>query len=264
MWSFPSEHRGRDDGGVQVIASPRTARPPLGAVVVGIVVGFVLLAGGLFLAWLAFTTPVIGQLTPSAIRPNAGQMAIGAAVWGVMLVAPPSFAIVGALRLGQVVRALTARPAPRSIASASASLGDDYISASDVRLPEGRLIRDLVLGPFGLAVITDLPDPRLTRHSGTSWEIRGSDGRWAHFENPVERTARDAERVRSWVMSTERDFVVKVFAAVVTSDPTVGRTATCAVVTAEQIPGWLASLPPARSLTTDRRQDLVDRVGELV
>jgi hypothetical protein len=65
-------------------------------------------------------------------------------------------------------------------------------------------------------------------------------------------------------MSTERDFVVKVFAAVVTSDPSVGRTATCAVVTAENIPGWLASLPPARSLTTDRRQDLVDRVGELV
>jgi hypothetical protein len=264
MESFPPDVLARDDALVQVIASPRAARPPIGAVVVGIVVGLTLLAGGLFLAWLAFATPVIGRLAPTAIRPSAGQMAIGGLIWGVTLVAPPSFAIVGALRLSQVIRTLTARPAARSLASVSGNLGDDYLSASDVRLPEGRVIRDLVLGPFGLAVISDLPPLRMTRHSGISWEIRGSDGRWVHFENPVERTSRDAERVRSWIMSTERDFVVKVFAAVVTSDPTVGRTAGCAVVSAEQIPAWLGSLPPTRALTPERRQDLVEEIEALI
>lgn len=248
---------------MQVIESARVGRPPRGAVAVGIVVGVSLLVGGLFLAWLALTTSVIGQLTPSVVRPSIGQLAIGGLVWGVMLVAPPSFAIVGALRLGHVVRALTARPGARSIDRFSRDLSDDYVSASDVRLPDGRMIRDLVLGPFGLAVISDLPPAQITRHAGISWEIRGSNGRWVPFENPVERTARDAERVRSWAAAAERDFVVKVFAAVVTADPTVGRTASCAVVTAEQIPAWLGSLPPTRALTPDRRANLIDQIAAL-
>ena len=148
----------------------------------------------------------------------------------------------------------------------AASLGDEYVAASSVRLPDGRVVRDLVLGPFGLAVINELPPPRATRHTGISWEIRDSDGRWVHFENPLERTARDGERVRRWVASTERDFVVKVYTAVVTTDPTVTRTPACAVVTAQEVPAWLASLPPARALTAESagradRGHSGDRVG---
>jgi hypothetical protein len=246
------------------MASSRAARPPIGAAIVGIAVGGILLVGGLFLAWIAFTTPVVSGLTATPVRPGPAQLAIGAAVWGIALVAPPCFAIVGALRLGHVARSLTVKPAARAVTRSGADLGDEYVSAANVRLPDGRIVRDLVLGPFGLAVISELPAPRLTRHSGVSWEIRRSDGRWTHFENPLERAARDAERVRRWVASTDRDYVVKVYAAVVTADPTVTRTPACAVVTSDQIAAWLSSLPPARALNQDRRAELIEAIQTLL
>jgi hypothetical protein len=250
--------------GVQVLTSGRSARPPLGAVLVGTVVGAVLLAGGLFLGWFVFATPVLSGLAPTGGRTSTGQLAIGAAVWGFALVAPASFAIVGALRLGRVVRAVAATPRPRATTRLAGAIGDEHTCANDVRLPDGRVVRNLILGPFGLAVLSELPPARAMRHQGMSWEVRGPNGRWTHFENPLERTARDAERVRRWVASAERDFVVKVYAAVITDDPTVGRSAGCAVVRADQIPAWLASLPPARALSEDRRADLVEEIRELL
>ncbi len=239
---------GHEDGGVQVIASNRAARLPIGAAVIGILVGTVLLVGGLFLAWIAFTTPVLTGLTATPVRPNPAELAMGAAAWTLILVAPPSFTIVGALRLGHVARSLTARPVDRALTRSASSLGDEYVSATNVHLPDGRVVRDLVLGPFGLAVVSELPSAKVIRHGGGSWEIRRGDGRWGYLENPLERATRDAERVRRWVASTERDFVVKVYAVVVTDDPTVSRSATCAVTPADQVGAWLASLPPTRAM----------------
>ncbi|HET7028941.1 MAG TPA: hypothetical protein VFI34_00395 [Candidatus Limnocylindrales bacterium] len=248
---------------MQVISSGRSTRPPLGAVIVGVVVGVFLLGGGVFLGWLVFATPVLSGLSPTG-RASSAQLAMGAAVWGVALVAPACFTIVGALRLGRVARAVTAKPRPRATTRLAASIGDEHTCATDVRLPDGRVVRNLILGPFGLAVLTELPPARAMRHQGMSWEVRGSNGRWTHFEDPRERTARDGERVRRWVAATERDFVVKVYAAVITDDPTVSRTTACAVVTADQIPAWLGSLPRARALTDDRRADLVAEIRALL
>ena len=245
---------------MQVITPSRTARPPLGAVFVGLAVGGVLMVGGLFLAWVAFATPVLTGLSPVVTRPTPVQLAMGGLVWALTLVAPPSFTIVGAVRIGRVARAVTAKPTPRAMTRVAQEIGDEYTAAHNVRLPDGRVVRDLVLGPFGLAVINELPPAQVTRHTGISWEIRRSDGRWHHYENPLERTARDGERVRRWVADTDRDYIVKVYAAVVTADPTISRTPACAVVTQEQIPAWLASLPPARAMTPDRRADLVEEI----
>jgi hypothetical protein len=233
-------------------------------VIIGGTVGMVLVAGGLFLAWLALATPVVGTLTPEAVRPSLAQMATGGAIWAIALVAPPSFAIVGAVRLARVVRAVTARPAPRAVAKLAATLGDDYVAAQDVRLPDGRVLRNLVVGPFGIAVLTELPPPNATRHNGTSWEIRRRDGRWIPYENPIERTGRDSERVRSWFAALERDYIVKVYSAAVTTDVDVARTPACAVIAPDQIPAWLASLPPSRALTVDRRMDVVNLVRGLL
>jgi hypothetical protein len=36
------------------------------------------------------------------------------------------------------------------------------------------------------------------------------------------------------------------------------------VVTTEQIPAWLASLPPARALTPDRRAELIEEIRAIV
>jgi len=83
------------------------------------------------------------------------------------------------------------------------------------------------------------------------------------LENPLERAARDAERVRSWIAAEERDFVVKVYAAVVTPDTSLSRTSACAVISTEQIPAWLASLPPQRSLSSDRRAELLGLIKSI-
>ena len=249
---------------VQVLTSPRSARPPLGAVLVGTGVGAILLVGGLFLGWLVFATPVLSGLAPTGVRTSASQLAVGAAVWGFGLVAPASFAIVGALRLGLVARAVSAKSKPRATTRLVSAIDDEHTCANDVRLPDGRVVRNLILGPFGLAVLLELPPAHAMRHQGMSWEVRGPNGRWSHFENPLERAARDAERVRRWVASAERDFVVKVYAAVVTDDATIGRTTGCAVVRADEIPAWLTSLPRARALTEDRREGLIEEIRALL
>jgi hypothetical protein len=263
MEPYPRAPAATEDADVQVLSSSRSLRPPIGATLIGLSVGATLVIGGIFLGWVAFATPVLTGAIPSG-RSNPTQLAIGAAVWAFSLVAPASFAIIGTLRIGSVARAITARPPVRATNRLEGQLGDEYTAANDVRLPDGRIVHNLVLGPFGFAVIAELPPPAALRHHGMAWEIRSGGGRWRHIENPLERTARDGERVRRWVSAAERDFVVKVYSAVITADPTIARTAGCAVVTAEQLPAWLASLPPSRQLSEDRRADLADELRQLL
>ena len=263
-WSFPFRDARVTIRPVQLVAASRSLRPPISAVVVGVLAGVALLAGGLFLAWLAFATPMVTALAPAALRPTLVQMATGGLVWGVALVAPPAFAFVGAWRLSRVFRALTARPQPGLLSAAAKELGDDYTAVSEVVLPDGRVIHDLVVGPFGVAVIADMPPSRYVRRTGGSWELKGPGGRWVHMENPLERVARDSERVKRWFGGAERDYVLKVYSALVTSDPSIGRTPSCAVITHEQIPAWLTSLPPSRIINAERRDEIVERIRELL
>ena len=65
----------------------------------GTVVGGLLLVGGISLAWIAFATPLVRGFTPAVVRPTPDQMLVGGIIWGLSLVAPPCFAIVGAFRL---------------------------------------------------------------------------------------------------------------------------------------------------------------------
>jgi hypothetical protein len=58
------------------------------------------------------------------------------------------------------------------------------------------------------------------------------------------------------------DFVVKVYAAVVGPDATMARTAACAVLAPDQLAGWIAALPAQRSLTTGRREQILDLVRD--
>ncbi|HEY6057890.1 MAG TPA: hypothetical protein VIV06_07645, partial [Candidatus Limnocylindrales bacterium] len=109
-------------------------------------------------------------------------------------------------------------------------------------------------------VFEPLPPAAITRHSAGRWEVRTTSGRWLPLENPLERAARDAERVRRWIGAMDADYVVKVHAAVIAPDASLPRTPTCAVVTRDDIPAFLSSLPPQRSLTETRRQRLIELV----
>ena len=92
-----------------------------------------------------------------------------------------------------------------------------------------------------------------------AWELRTRAG-WIPIENPLERAARDAERVRHWLSDDDRDFLVKAYAAVVIRPgASLERTATCAVLTADQVPDYIASLPAQRTLTASRLDGVLDR-----
>jgi hypothetical protein len=245
--------------GMQVLPS-RSARPgpSRGAVALGTLVGVVLFFGGIAVAWLMFATPFITRFTPSG-RPETVQMVTGMLAWTVALIAPAAFVIAGLARIASVVDAVaSARPPATPVTRLASSLGEDFVVATRLRLPDGRLIPELVLGPFGVAVIEELPPASASRHRDGVWEVRATGGKWLPLENPLDRAARDAERVRRWLAHDDQDFLVKVYAAVVAPDTTLPRTPTCAVVTKDQIAAWLGSLPAQRSLTAIRRQRLVE------
>ena len=248
---------------MQLIQPSHAFRPARAPMLWGTVIGGVLLAGGIVLGWLAYATPFVGVLTPSVLRPSVEEMAVGGVIWGLSLVAPPCFAIVGLLRLSMVAGALIRKPDIGAVAKAAPSLNDEYVVAPTIELPDGRRVRNVVVGPFGLAVIGEMSSRSVTRHHGGTWEVRRADGRWAPIEHPVERTSRDAERVRRWISAEERDFLVKVYAGFVTTDPTLARTPACAVIGPNEVGAWLAALPPQRSLYDTRRDDLVERVRAL-
>ena len=262
MWSLARTTVSRTIRAMQVIAPRMSTAAHRKALVLGTLVGAILLIGGLAVAYLTFGTPFISRFTPG-LRPAPGQVVAGMLAWTFALIAPAAFIMAGAARLAATIDSVS-KVRPKSIVApkAASSLSDEYIVTSRLRLPDGRLVRELVLGPFGVAVIEELPPPTVSRHRNGVWEVR-IRGRWMAIESPLDRAARDAERVRKWLSDDESDFLVKVYAAVVAPDTTLPRTPNCAVITSEQIPAWLSSLPPQRSLTEGRRDQLVERIREI-
>ncbi len=242
-----------------ILAAGPVSRSDRVAVARSALASVLLVIAGVALALLVVGTPLISTLTPSG-RPSAVQTAIGVIAWGFAIVVPAALILLGVF--GLVATLETARGMqPRSITPRlTRSLGPGHLVATDVELPGGRRIHEMVLGPFGIVVLGDVPPPSLSRHVGTTWEIRGERGRWIPIEAPLSRAARDAERVRGWLTSHERDFLVRVYAAIVTDDERVERTALCAVVAPGELAAWLGGLPAQRGLTDDRRARLVELI----
>ena len=134
-------------------------------------------------------------------------------------------------------------------------MADEVFVVEDVVPSEGRAIPELAIGPFGVAVLHALPAARQYRQVRASWEYRTRDG-WMPMDNPLDLADRDAERVRHWYSTADLDFVVRVYAALIVGDSSLERSATCAIVTPEQLPAWIGALPPQRSLTAARRLHL--------
>jgi hypothetical protein len=253
-------HARTDHAAMEVIAPARiTQRPSLVPILGMTVVGTLLVVGGITLAYVALATPLLGELIPPG-RPSIGEMATGVVIWALALVAPAACILAGTNRLARMLATLRGRVAPRSrTAAALDSLGADVVVATGLTLPDGRGCGDLVVGPFGAAVVRELPPPAVTRIQNGQWQLRANKG-WVPMEDPLDRGVRDAERVRRWFAHDDADFVVKVYAAVVSSDPPVERTVACAVLRPDQLAAWVGALPPQRSLTEGRR----DRMLEVV
>jgi hypothetical protein len=245
---------------MQVIAAnaPATRADRVAVARIAATAVLLLLAGAL-LAWVCLGTPLINSYMPQG-HPSTMQFLVGALVWGFAILVPAGFVIIGFARVAAAIDAAVALN-PRTVTPRLAkALGPDHLAATNLVLPGGRRIHELVLGPFGIVVLGDVPPPSVSRHVGSTWEVRGSRGRWIPIEAPLDRAARDAERVRGWLATDDRDFLVRVYAAVVTSDERVERTPACAVVRPADLAGWLEALPGQRGLTPDRRERLVELI----
>lgn len=248
---------------MQVIASERPVdRAARAAMIRAFLVGSILLVGATFLAYLVFGTGLLSAFTPTG-RASTAQLVTGVLAWTFGLTAPAAFGVVGLFRVGTVVERMAARRTrPTPVVRVRAGVPDDHAVATRVRLPDGsRVVPEIVIGPFGAAIVEELPPSGAVINRGPrSWDVRLADGKIHMIDHPLERATRDAERVRTWFAGEDSDHVVKVYAAVVGTDPKVQRTPACAYIAPDQVGPWLASLPPQRSFDADRR----DRVIRMV
>jgi hypothetical protein len=240
---------------MQVIATrPVRVADRLAVVRMG-VSAVLLLLTGVLVGWLCLATPLVSGAQPQG-RPTGMEVATGVFAWAFAIVVPAGLLLIGLARAVGTVEAWGALRPRTMTPRLAGALGPDHMAITDLVLPGGRRIHELVLGPFGLAILSEVPPPSMSRHQDGRWELRADRGRWIPIESPTDRAARDAERVRGWLTSDDRDFLVRVYAAVVTDDPRVQRTPQCAVVTSRDLASWLAGLSPQRGLTSARRERL--------
>lgn len=244
---------------MQLIAAPTSSRWEVLGIARSALAAVLLVLVGVLLAWVCLATPLVWSLVP-ANRPSAPQVVVGILGLAFAIVVPVAFIVLGLAKAAATIGTVAARRPRRPLAHLDHVLGPDHLAVEGLVLPDGRRVHELVLGPFGVVVLGDVPPPSMSRHIGRRWEIRDDRGRWLPIEPPVERTARDAERVRRWLGSHEHDFVVKVYAVVVADDDRVQRSPACAVVSPEELGPWLRNLPAQRGLNEARRGRVTDLV----
>src|SRR3954451_21616154 len=172
----------RDDPAMQVIAvsNPSSVRHRV-AVARSLSVALLLLVAGAALAWLSLGTSLVTGFIPYG-RPTPLQVASGIVVWGFAIVVPAAFLIMGAARLASVVEALAGQRPRKVTPHLASALGPDHVASTDLALPGGRRLHELVLGPFGIVVLGAVPPPSFSRHVGSHWEIRDERGQWVAIE----------------------------------------------------------------------------------
>jgi hypothetical protein len=249
---------------MQVIASPAplAGRPSRFAVVTAFAAGAVLVFGAASIVYMIFGLGFLDRFVPSG-QVTTYQLVAGGLAWTFGLTAPSVFGIVGLARLSTAATRMKARrPRITPAVRLARAIGDDHIVATNLRVPDGsRVVPELVVGPFGAAVIEELPPAGAVVSRGVrSWEVKTGDGHVRTIENPLERASRDADRVRAWLSNDETDHVIKVYAAVVGTDARAERTPNCAVVAPDQVAAWLTSLAPQASLDGGRRERIVRMV----
>jgi hypothetical protein len=250
---------------MQVIQARARSAPsaPIASIAGAGVVGAVCVGLGLVFTYLTLTTPVVMEISRLG-QGRIGSVA-GALVWALAFLIPGSFVVFGVARLVSAIESsLAVRPRHRvtPVASLAGELPDEYSLVRDVRLPDRRLIAEVVVGPAGLLVVEELPPAEATRHRGPYWEVRLATGRWIPIENPIERAERDAAGIKSWIRSLEEDLSPRMYAAVIADGHRIDRTSEVAVLSREQIPAFLAAMPAIRQMTPERRARITQILTE--
>ncbi|HET7677734.1 MAG TPA: hypothetical protein VFK38_07755 [Candidatus Limnocylindrales bacterium] len=245
---------------MKVIAAPRR-RGGAGAALrtlLAAATGLVLLSAGLAAGYLLLSTSFVGEMSRLGQGRVAGPV-VGALVWGLAFLVPGLLLVAGVARLATALdHALGGRGPRRPVAAMARQLPDDLAVAESVRLPDGRVVPEVVVGPMGVLVVEALPPLRAVRVRGRSWEVRLKGGRWLPIENPLDRAARDADRLRSWLSSEVETFSSRVQAAVLADGHDLARTPEVAVITREQLAGFLAGLAPSRQMTPEQQARVIE------
>lgn len=233
-------------------ARPGPARGTRSTAALRATVGVAWLGLAIGCAWLAFATPALGSIVRLDTASLASQ-ALGITALAVAMVAPAAFAIMGLVRLAGAIAGIRHGSRTRSpVTRLARRLPPDCHVIPRIQLPDGRRIPDVVVGPHGVTAFELLPPAAASRQAGGHWEVRFDDGAWRSIESPLQRAARDADRLRGHLAAQELDFVVRVQAAVIGDPATVDRTESCAVVALDDVPAWLQGLPAQRGLSPDR------------
>ena len=221
----------------------------------GSLLGAALVVTGVTLAVLTIQTPFVARAMPGGAAGTSSSAAL--LVWALAIAAGGSLLVTGAGRLAIAlggVRSGAGRLSP--LARVLAILPDDVTVVDGSPSRDTRPASRLVVGLFGVAVVHEMAPLATIRQVGPSWEARTAHG-WAPTESPLDRAARQADRLRHELSEADLDFIARVHAAIVIADAPVTRSSACAVITRDQVPAWIASLPRQRSLTERRLARLV-------
>jgi hypothetical protein len=256
--------RTRHDRSVKIIvaASPRL-RPRTPSLARALVGGSLLVAFGVGVIGVILATDVmrtVGQIGDSRVT----QQLFGTATWGLAFLIPGLFIVLG---LARIVRAVEARPRPRRdrpAASQRGRISDEFMVAEAVRLPDGRTIPEVIVGPHGLTVVEELPPKHASREASHHWEVRDRTGRWSAVEHPLDRAARDVERLRRWLGAYMEDYTPRFTAVCIAEDDRVTRSSEVAVIRRSQLAEFLGAQPSLRQMTTDRRDRIAGLLRDLV
>jgi hypothetical protein len=231
----------------------------IGRLVWGTVAGASLVAAGLGLAFLVIATPLVARSVPGSDA-GPGQVTPAILVWALALAVGAALLVAGTSRLAGAVASVRGYRAGLSpVMRVSTSLSDDIVVIAGTVVDGRAPLPEVVVGAFGIAIVHELPGRDRIRQVDQGWEARTRDG-WLPSEDPRDLVARDADRVRHWLVNGDLDYVVRTYGALVTLDSNIPRSPACAVIRADQIPEWLAALPRQRSFSPTRRTHLVTRL----
>ena len=249
---------------VKVIAAasprPRARTPSLGRAVVG---GSLLVAFGLGVVAVLIASGVMESVSRVGDS-RVTQQLFGTATWGLAFLIPGLFIVLG---LARIVRAVEARPRPprdRPATSQRSHISDEFLVAQAVRLPDGRIIPEVVVGPHGLTVVEEAPPPHASREASHHWEVRDRTGRWTAVEHPLDRAARDVERLRRWLSNSMEDYTPRFTAVCISDDDRLRRTSEVAVIRRDQLAEFLHAQPALRQMTADRRDRIAGLLRDVV
>jgi hypothetical protein len=232
--------------------SPRTRN--LGGSLLGeTLVGTSLVLLGLWLVYLALFRNLADSLT--SVRATDHGLPLVFAAWLAALAAPLVLVLLGTDRLARLLATTRRSGWRRSSTDPYRNLPSGVVRVGRMALDDGRAAPSILIGAFGLVVVQE------TQGLGAQAEVSLTGGRLAAWDDPRENAGREAERVRRWISQHDHDFVVRVYAVLVTPESWIVRTNSCSVVTPDGLGEWIDALPRQRSFSPERQARLASMLG---